>query len=122
MRILHNTLIVGDSHLPPCGHALYSVAMPSIVKDSHFELITEIIKPDAKRRVSLGGAMTEAGIAYNVYRNRLGQVVLDPVKTIPAYESWLFENKTASASVKRGLADSAAGRTKKRGSFAAYAD
>ena len=82
--------------------------MPSIVKDSDFELITEIIKPDAKRRVSLGSAMTESGIAYNVYRNRLGQVVLDPVKTIPAYESWLFENKTARESVKRGLSASAA--------------
>jgi len=96
--------------------------MASIVKDSHFELITEIIKPDAKRRLSLGSAMTQAGVAYNIYRNRLGQVVLDPVKAIPAYESWLFENKSALAAVKRGLADSAAGRTKKRGSFAVYAD
>ncbi len=96
--------------------------MAGIIKDSHFELVNEIIKPDAKRRLTLGSAMTQAGVAYNVYRNRLGQVMLDPVKAIPAYESWLFENKPALAAVKRGLADSAAGRTKKRGSFAAYTD
>jgi hypothetical protein len=43
------------------------------------------------------------------------------VKAVPAYETWLYENKSALASVKRGLADSAAGRTKSRGSFAAHA-
>jgi len=61
-------------------------------------------------------------VAYNVYRNRLGQIMLDPVKAVPAYEAWLFQNKAALASVKRGLIESAAGRTKKRGSFAAYAN
>lgn len=94
--------------------------MASIVKDSHFELVAEIVKPDAKQRLSLGPAMIQAGVAYNVYRNRLGQIMLDPVKTIPAYESWLCENKPALAAIKRGLADSAVGRTKKRGSFADY--
>lgn len=96
--------------------------MATVIKDSDFELITEIQKSDAKKRVSLGLAIQEAGATYNIYRNRLGQIVLDPVKAVPAYEAWLFENKPALASVKRGLADSAAGRTRKLRSFAVHAN
>jgi hypothetical protein len=96
--------------------------MDDPIKDHEFELVSEIMKPDGKKRLSLGMAIEEAGVAYNVYRNRLGQIVLDPVKAVPAYETWLFDNKEALASVKRGLADSAAGRTKDLGSFAAHAD
>jgi len=95
--------------------------MSTLVKDSRFELITAVLKPDAKKRLTLGQAFVHAGVAYNVYRNRLGQIMLDPVMAVPVSEAWLFENKPALAAVKRGLADSAAGRTKKRGSFAAYA-
>lgn len=95
--------------------------MRTLVKDSRFELVSEILKPDAKKRLTLGQALTQTGVTYNVYRNRLGQIMLDPVKAVPVSETWLYENKSALASVKRGLADSAAGRTKKRGSFAAYA-
>jgi len=95
--------------------------MAGVIKDTHFQLVTEIQKTDAKKRLSLGHALEEPGAAYNVYRNRLGQIVLDPVKAVPAYEAWLFENKAALASVKRGLADSAAGKTKNLGSFAVHA-
>lgn len=95
--------------------------MAAVIKDHHFELLTEIQKPDAKKRLSLGPAIGSDGSAYNIYRNRLGQIILDPVKAVPAYETWLFDNKKALASVKRGLADSAAGRTKNLGSFAAHA-
>ncbi len=76
--------------------------MKQVIKDTDFELVTEILKPDAKKRLSLGGAVAEAAAAYNVYRNRLGQIVLDPVKVVPAYEAWLFENKEALASVIPG--------------------
>jgi len=97
------------------------MGMERVIKDTHFELVTEIQRPDAKKRLSLGSAIEHLGSAYNIYRNRLGQIMLDPVKAVPAYETWLFENKPALASVKRGLADSAAGRTKNLGSFAAHA-
>ncbi len=95
--------------------------MPTVIKDTNFKLVTEVQKTDAKKRLSLGQVVEEAGATYNIYSNRLGQIVLDPVKAIPAYEAWLFENKSALDSVKRGLADSAAGRTKNLGSFAPHA-
>jgi len=95
--------------------------MERVIKDPDFRLVTEIQKPDAKRRLSLGQAIDQPGVAYNIYRNRLGQIVLDPVKAVPAYEAWIFENKEAFESVKRGLSDSAAGRTRTLGSFSAHA-
>jgi hypothetical protein len=48
-------------------------------------------------------------------------LTLDPVKTVPVYETKLYQNKLALAAVKRGLAQTTADRTKKRGSFAIYA-
>jgi hypothetical protein len=92
-----------------------------IIKNAEFELMNEIVKPDAKKRLSLGGAVMEEAAAYNVYRNQLGQIVLDPVKAVPAYETWIYENPKVLASIKRGLADSAKGRTIKLGSFARHA-
>jgi len=95
--------------------------MDYVIKDNRFKLVTEIQRPDAKKRLSIGQAMEEPAAAYNIYRNALGQIVLDPVKAVPVYETWLFENQEALASVKRGLTDSAAGRTKNLGSFESHA-
>jgi len=98
----------------------FNMAMTQVIRDPEFELMVESQKPDSKKRLSIGQAMV-AGVAYAIYRNSLGQIVLDPVVTIPASEVWLFKNKKALASVKRGLQDSAAGRTHNLGSFAAHA-
>jgi hypothetical protein len=92
----------------------------AIIKNSDFRLVTEFAQPDAKKRLSLGEALV-GGAAFNVYRNALGQLFLDPVKTIPASEAWLFENSAALASVKQGLRESAQGKTIYRGSFAKHA-
>ena len=43
--------------------------------------------------------------------NALGQIILDPVKAVPASEMWLYENPQALASVKRGLRESAEGKS-----------
>lgn len=94
--------------------------MNTPVKDSRFELIGELVKPDSKNRLTLGQWLVEPGSAYSIYRNRSGQILLDPVKSVPTNEAWLYENKSVLASVKRGLDDSASGRTKSRGSFAAH--
>ena len=92
----------------------------TIIKNSEFELVTEFAQPDAKRRVSLGSALSGA-TAYNIYRNPLGQLILDPVKTVPASEMWLYESPQALASVKQGLKESAEGKSVYRGSFAKHA-
>ncbi|MGA2217127.1 MAG: hypothetical protein ABSG51_03525 [Terracidiphilus sp.] len=92
----------------------------TIIKDSDFQLVTEFAQPDAKKRVSLGSALSGA-TAYNIYRNSLGQLILDPVKTVPVSEMWLYENAEALASVKQGLKESAEGKSIYRGSFAKHA-
>jgi hypothetical protein len=92
----------------------------TIIRDTDFELISEFAQPDAKKRLSLGEALGEAK-AFNIYRNPLGQLILDPVKTVPVSEMWLYENTEALASVKQGLRESAEGKTVYRGSFGKYA-
>ena len=92
----------------------------AVIKNPDFQLVTEFAQPDAKKRLSLGEALGES-TAYNIYKNSLGQLILDPVKTIPASEMWLYENTQALASVKQGLRESAEGKTLYRGSFARHA-
>jgi hypothetical protein len=82
-------------------------------------MIAESVKPDAKKRVVLPKA--PAGITYQVFQNRLGQIILDPQVSIPASEAWLFEDKDALAAVDRGMAESNAGQLIDRGSFAPHA-
>jgi len=91
-----------------------------LIRDPGFQLISEFAQPDAKKRLSLGEALSDA-TAYNIYRNPLGQIILDPVKAVAASEMWLYENPQALASVKQGLRESAEGKTVYRGSFAKHA-
>jgi len=114
--------IVGISYLTSGGSTQNLFPMGRLIKDTAFNLVTEMQKPDAKKRLSIGLAMEEPAAAYNIYRNSLGQIVLDPVTAVPAYEAWIFEDRSVLASLKRGLADSAAGRTRSLGSFASHAD
>jgi hypothetical protein len=92
----------------------------AVIKDSDFQLVSEFAQPDAKKRISLGAALRDE-TAYNIYRNPLGQLILDPVRTIPVSEMWLYENPPALASVKQGLRESAEGKSVYRGSFARHA-
>ena len=92
----------------------------AVIKDTDFQLVTEFAQPDAKKRLSLGAALSDAK-AYNIYRNPLGQLILDPVRAIPASEMWLYENPQALANVKQSLRESAEGKSVYRGSFAKHA-
>lgn len=87
--------------------------MAAIVRDTNFEKVADSVKPDAKRRVVLKSMQIDEGVSYHIYRNSLGQIVLDPQVTIPASEIWLFDNPKALASVRRGLSDAARGRVSK---------
>jgi hypothetical protein len=92
----------------------------AVLKNTDFQLVSEFAQPDAKKRLSLGETLGGA-TAYNIYRNSLGQLILDPVKTVPASEMWLYEDAKALASVKQGLRESAEGKSIYRGSFAKHA-
>ena len=87
--------------------------MAAVIRDTNFEKVADGVKPDAKRRVVLKSMQIHEGVSYHIYRNSLGQIVLDPQVTIPASEIWLFDNPKALASVRRGLSDAARGRVSK---------
>ncbi len=68
-------------------------------------------EPDKKHRVSLGTAIrTPEGVRYRVMHNEAGQILLDPVKSVPANEAWIWENKERIASIRRGIKDAEAGK------------
>jgi len=79
------------------------------------------VRPDAKGRVSLGRLAKDVS-SFRVGTDSEGRIWLEPYAEVPAREKWLFENPEALARVKRGLADSAAGRTKAMGGFSRYVD
>ena len=79
------------------------------------------VRPDAKGRITLG-KLAEGVSSFRVSEHSDGGLLLEPMVEIPARESWLFENKPALESVKRGLGQSAKGETKSRGSFAKHVD
>ena len=88
-------------------------------KKSKFTPVTQV-RPDAKGRVTLS-KLAEGISSFNVSKDEHGRLLLEPMVEIPAREKWLYDNPEALASVRRGLADAKAGRTKSLGSFAKYA-
>ena len=80
-----------------------------LLKDADFEQVTEA-KVDSKNRVALGKVLGLSVSSYRIYRNRVGQIILDPMVTVPAYEAWLFKNKAAMKRVQAGLEDLRKGR------------
>ena len=78
------------------------------------------LRPDAKGRITLG-KLAEGVSSYRARRQKDGKIVLEPFVEIPAEERWLWENKEALESVRRGIADAKAGRLVSLGSFRKYA-
>jgi len=94
-----------------------------VKKVSGLRLVARDVRPDGRHRLALGKALKDfEDASFNVYQDERGRIVLDPQVSVPASEAWLYRNPKALASVRRGLADAAAGRTKSLGSFARYAD
>lgn len=90
-----------------------------LIQDGEFEEVTEV-RLDGKKRIALGKLKT-ANRRYRVYVNGAGQIVLDPQVSVSASEAWLFQDKAALASVRRGLQQSADGRVKEGPSMAGHA-
>jgi len=85
-----------------------------------FRLVSDFARPDTKKRLSLG-ALRHIVSSYAIFQSANGDVLLKPVAVVPANEAWLHRDPEALASVKRGLQQSAAGKTRSLGSFAKYA-
>ena len=64
------------------------------------------LKLDSKKRITLGKFVKSDVTSYDVELKENGVIVLYPTVEIPAEEVWLFKNKTAMDSVKRGLENS----------------
>ena len=95
-------------------HLAHTWAVPG------FQLVSDFARPDTKKRLSLG-ALHHIVSSYAIFQSPNGEVLLKPVAVVPANEAWLHRNPEALASVKRGLQQSAEGKTRSLGSFAKYA-
>jgi hypothetical protein len=92
---------------------------PTIVLtvDGEFRVLKSEVQPDERGRLTIGQDVTE-GQRYRVLMNANGQIVLDPVVTIPTRELWLLRNHEAFSSVLRGIHQAQAGQLNYLGSFA----
>ena len=98
------------------------MAKKDIIKEPDFEPYGEA-KVDSKNRITLKRSGSVKITSYKVYRNSLGQYILDPQVTIPAHEAWLYQNPKALASVKKGLEEAKAGKLVKASEdFSKYID
>jgi hypothetical protein len=81
-----------------------------------FVAIGKEVEPDDRKRLALGCVLPDKseGIRYNVLLNPNGQILLDPVKSVPAREAWVHENPERLNSILRGIAQIEAGRVVKR--------
>ena len=96
-----------------------------MAKPKHHDVVGEgnfedygTAKIDAKHRVLLKGPVEEH---YRIFRNDAGQILLDPQVMIPAREAWLYKNKKALASVRKGIEQAAKGQIVKLPSLAKHA-
>jgi len=80
------------------------------ISDEFEEVDTRTV--DDRNRLTLG-ELLKGSKRVRLYKNNRGEVLLQPVAEIPASELWLFQNKEALESVKKGLKDAAEGRISK---------
>lgn len=85
-----------------------------------FRVVKENVGTDNRGRVTLGSMAQEKH--YRILVNEVGQILLDPVVSVPERELWLWQNKEAMAAVQQGIGQAAAGQLQDLGSFAKYAD
>ncbi len=76
------------------------------------------LKPDAKGRITIGSLVGDKNISsFHAYIDRQSRIILEPFTEIPASELWLYKNRQALASIRRGIRQSAKKQTKSLGSF-----
>lgn len=104
------------------------MATTEILLDETFEPVGEGTL-DSKKRIALTKAMgalrTVFGqdlknVRFEISCNKAGQILLSPEATVPLHEAWLYQNKEALASVRRGIEEAGRGKARKIGSFAKH--
>jgi len=105
------------------------MATTDTVLDKNFEPIGKGTL-DNKKRIALTKAIEalQTAIGQNLDRltfeisyNKTGQILLSPEAHVPLHEAWLYKNKAALASVRRGIEEAGRGKARKIGSFAKHA-
>ena len=81
----------------------------------------KILRPDAKGRICLGSLSKGISGYKAVVDETTMEITLKPYTEVPFSEKWLFKNKEALESVKRGLKESSQNQVSYRGSFAEHA-
>lgn len=81
-----------------------------IVEEEFTEVDTRTV--DKRSRLTLGRLGAE-NRRFRISVSVRGEILLQPMEEIPASELWLYRDREALESVKRGLRDSAEGRTRK---------
>ena len=76
------------------------------VNDNFKEIATKSI--DDRKRLTLGKEIGNFR-RVRIYKNDRGEILLKPLVEVPASELWLYENKKALDSVKKGLNNAAEG-------------
>jgi len=80
------------------------------VNEEFREIDTRTI--DDRNRLTLG-ELLKGSKRVRLYKNNRGEVLLQPVVEIPASELWLFQDKEALESVRKGLKAAGEGRISK---------
>jgi hypothetical protein len=80
------------------------------IEDEFKEIDTRTV--DDRNRLTVG-ELLKGSKRVRLYKNERGEVLLQPVVEIPASEVWLFKNKEAFESVKKGLKDASEGKISK---------
>ncbi|MGA2467785.1 MAG: hypothetical protein ABSH06_25990 [Thermodesulfobacteriota bacterium] len=80
------------------------------IEDEFKEIDTRTV--DDRNRLTVG-ELLKGSKRVRLYKNERGEVLLQPVVEIPASEAWLFKNKEAFESVKKGLKDASEGKISK---------
>lgn len=83
---------------------------------------TLMLKPDSKGRITLG-KLAQGVSSYHVTVDKTTEnITLEPYSEVPLRERWLFHDKEAMASLKRGIKQVRAGNVVSLGSFAKYVE
>lgn len=77
---------------------------------------------DARKRISLAKLLPDYEVCSFKAYTEGDKIILEPMAEIPARELWLYKHPKALKEAQEGLQQAKAGKVRKRGSFAKYAE